>query len=517
MLLNNWQELIPEIYLSIIITFLLGYGVFFVKFQSIPSLLQRGDYQNNLLLRKGMEEIKKIEVGKHNLFKHFNYLCLFVLFWTLLLLLSLNNSLTYIGDILFVDTFSIYIKFIVLFSTLLIFLISINLYPQYKISDYEFSLLLLLSLLGIFLIISARDLIVMYLAIETLSLSLYVLAAVVRSSTYSSEAGLKYFVLGALSSGILLFGCALIYFSTGLTNFDGLAHLIFLGHYDNALLIGSIFLIISLLFKLAAAPFHMWAPDVYEGSPTVVTIFFAVVPKIAILYLLYKILYGPFVAIFFPHIQFLLIISGVLSIFIGTFAAIYQNRIVRLMAFSAIAHIGFILLGFSTGSFTSFYSSFIYIIIYIFMTINSFTFILSVYPANQHKYFADLLAFAKYQPILAITFTFTLLSIAGIPPLAGFFSKFYILLSLIDHHFFIIAIIIVLLSVISAYYYIRIIQWMYFKNSSPFNLLNTITSSSTISLSQALILGSTLYFILTFLIYPKPILLFTFDFFIHSV
>lgn len=514
MLLNNWQELIPEIYLSIIITFLLGYGVFFVKLDSFN--------QFSFFIQKESLNLDKkddlfLKAGKHNLFKHFNYLCLFVLFWTFVLLLALNNTFIYIGDILFIDSFSIYIKFIVLFSTLLIFLISINLYPQYKISDYEFSLLLLLSLLGIFLIISARDLIIMYLAIETLSLSLYVLAAVIRSSTYSTEAGLKYFVLGALGSGLLLFGCALIYFSTGLTNFDALANLIFLGHFDNALLIGSVFLIIALLFKLAAAPFHMWAPDVYEGSPTVVTIFFAVVPKIAILYLLYKLLYGPFISLFFPYLQLLLIFSGFLSIFIGTFAAIFQNRIIRLMAFSAIAHIGFILLGFSSGSFTSFYSSFIYIIIYIFMTINSFTFILSVYPAHQHKYFADLLAFAKYQPVLAISFAFTLLSIAGIPPLAGFFSKFYILLSLIDHHFFILAFLVVLLSVISAYYYIRIIQWMFFKQSSPFHLLNTITSSSTISLSQALVLGSSLYFILTFLIYPKPILLLTFDFFLQSL
>ncbi len=504
----------PEIFLAIIITFLLGYGVFFMVYTSESNFYKN---KNSLISLKIPNFSSEFKTGKHSLFMHFNYLCLLVLFWTFILLICLNNHLTYISDVLFIDSFSLFIKSIVLFSTFIVFFISINLYPKYKISEYEFSLLILLSLLGIFLIISARDLIIMYLAIETLSLSLYVLAAVVRSSSYSAEAGLKYFVLGALGSGLLLFGCALVYFSTGLSNFDALSHLISLGHWDNAFLIGAIFLIISLLFKLAAAPFHMWAPDVYEGSPTVVTIFFAVVPKIAILYLLYKLLFGPFVGIFFPHIQFLLLISGVLSIFIGTFAAIYQNRIVRLMAFSAIAHIGFILLGFASGSFASFYSSYIYILLYIIMTINSFTFILSVYPAHQHKYFADLLSFAKYHPVLAITFTFTLLSIAGIPPLAGFFSKYYILLSLIDNHFFIVSTIVVLLSVISAYYYIRIIQWMYFKESSPFNLLNIITSSSVIPLPQALILGSTLYLILTFLIYPKPILLLTFDFFIQSL
>lgn len=558
MWLINWIELIPEIYLAIIITFLLGYGVFLVS--PSPSSISaqpgfaRSDQQSRAAVSEGPNFPLNIDwrnksvtsAGKHSLFLHFNYLCLFVLFWTFILLsphrvagASWHANYAGIGDVLFVDSFSVYIKFIVLFSTFVVLFVSLNLYPKYKIFNYEFTLLILLSLLGIFLIISARDLIIMYLAIETLSLSLYVLAAVVRSSTYSSEAGLKYFVLGALGSGLLLFGCALIYYSTGLTNFDALSNFVTLDpafsnqfsantdshaiYQSRSFLIGAVFLIISLLFKLAAAPFHMWAPDVYEGSPTVVTFFFAVVPKISILYLLYKLLFGPFVCIFFPSdsgfqgLQLLLVISGVLSIFVGTFAAIYQNRIVRLMAFSAIAHIGFILLGFATGSFASFYSSFIYIILYIFMSINTFTFILSVYSSHQYKYFADLLAFAKYHPVLAITFSLTLFSIAGIPPLAGFFSKYYILLSLIDNHFYIVSSIIVVLSVISAYYYIRIIQWMYFSSSRPIHLLNTISSSSAIPTPQAIILGSTLYFIVTFLIYPKPILLITFDFFIQSL
>lgn len=236
----------PEIYLATTITFLLGYGAFYMVGGGLVHLSNR-NYPNN----------PKNIPGRNNLFLHFNYICFFILAWTFLLLCALNNKLTFIGDILYNDSFSIYVKYIVLFSVSSILFISMNLYSKYKIFDYEFSLLILLSLLGIYLIISARDLIIMYLAIETLSLSLYVLAAVVRTSSYGAEAGLKYFVLGALGSGLLLFGCALIYFSTGLSNFDALSNLISLNHFDNAFLIGAIFLIISLLFKLAAAPFHM--------------------------------------------------------------------------------------------------------------------------------------------------------------------------------------------------------------------------------------------------------------------
>ena len=375
--------------------------------------------------------------------------------------------------------------------------------PKNKNSDFEFPILIFISLLGFFLLVSSNNLLVMYLSIETISLSLYVLAAIKKNNALSTEAGLKYFILGALSSGLLLFGCSLVYYSSGLIDFDSLSNV----QVDNAFLIGSIFILISLLFKIAAAPFHMWAPDVYEGAPTIVTFYFATVPKIGILYLIYVLLFGPFYMI--SQLQTLLIISGLLSITIGTFGAIYQNRIIRLVAFSAIAHIGFIILGFSTGTFIAVYSSFIYILVYIIMSFNTFTFILAVFP--DKKYFADLLSYYKLNPVLAITFAFSLLSIAGIPPLAGFFSKFYILYSLIENNLYVVSAIAIILSVIASYYYIRIIQWMYFNRSSLFNFY--YTSTPQLGKVQSIVLGSTTYFILTFLFFPKPLLLLTFDLF----
>lgn len=526
MWLNNWHLLLPEIYLAFIITFLLGYGLFFVKIKLTNE--QTNELNNNINNNNqniiNVENKEKIfsniletnsNVSKYNLLNKFIKLCIISLIWTFILIFY--NTSGSISDLFIMNDLNNFIKIILLISTTIILILSFNFLPLYKISDFEFPILILLSLLGFLLLISTVDLLGMYLSIETISLSLYILAAIKKSDSLSTEAGLKYFILGALSSGLLLFGCALIYFSTGLTNFDSLYNLLLLGHFDNALLIGAIFLIISLLFKLAAAPFHMWAPDVYEGSPTIVTIYFAIVPKIAIITLLYNLLYGPFISIFLPHLQFLLLISGLLSIFIGTFGAIYQNRVIRLIAFSSISHVGFILLGLASGSLFSIFSCYIYILVYIIMSFNIFTFVLSVFPSK--KYFADLLSYYKYNPVLAFTFAFSLLSNAGIPPLAGFFSKFYILLSLISTHFYLIAAFAIILSVIGSYYYIRIIQWMFFNKSSLWNFFFLISSPSLpqIKLNQAIILGSTTYFILTFLFYPKPLLYLSFDFFIQSL
>lgn len=486
MLLNNYHLLLPEIYLTITINFLLFFGLFFLKWNS------------NKLENKG---------GAYNLLNKFIFLGILTLIWTFILLF--NNHSGYISDIFIFNNFNNYIKEIITISTIFIVLISQKFLSIYKIKDFEYLILIFLSLLGFFLLVSSNNLLIMYLAIETISLSLYVLAAIRRNNTFSTEAGLKYFILGALSSGLLLFGCALVYYSTGIINFTDLANISEIK--DNSLLIGSIFIIISLLFKLAAAPFHMWAPDVYEGSPTIVTFYFAIIPKISILYILYILLYGPFYSIFIPNIQNLLLLVGILSIIIGTFGAIYQNRIIRLIAFSGIAHIGFIILGFSTGTFISVYSSFIYIIVYIIMSFNTFSFILSIFP--NKKYFIDLLSYYKFNPLLTISFAFTLLSIAGIPPLAGFFTKFYILFNLIENNFYFISIIAIILSVVASYYYIRIIQFMFFNKSSLFNFYYTVSSLPKLGLIQSIVLGSTTYFILTFLLYPKPILLLTFDFF----
>jgi len=455
----NYHLLLPEIFLTTVIVFLLTFGLF---------------YKNK-----------------------FHYLAVITLIWVFILLFNIP-SFSSISDIFLLNSFNNFIKLIIVVSSI-IYLFLLN-----KYQNFEFIVLILISLLGLFLLVSANNLLVFYLAIETISLSFYILAAINKNNSFSTEAGLKYFILGALSSGLLLFGCALIYFSTGFIDFSSLSHLAI----SNSFLIGSIFIIVALLFKIAAAPFHMWIPDVYEGSPLYVTFFFATIPKIGILYIFYYFIFHVFYNIFDPNIQSLLIFSSLLSITIGTFGAIYQNKIIRLIAFSAVAHIGFILLGFSTGSFISIYSSFIYIIIYIIMSFFTFSFILSL----NNKYFADLLSLSKINPVLAISFAFSLLSIAGIPPLAGFFSKFYILYSLVENNLYIVALFAIILSVVASYYYIRIIQWMFFNSSTLFNTYFSLSSlPGKITTAHSIILGSTTYFILTFLFYPKPLLLLTFD------
>lgn len=459
MLLNNYHLLYPEIYITTIIVFLLTFGLF---------------YKNK-----------------------FRNLGIYSLIWLFILFYNLPNY-GEISEILVLNSFNNYIKLIIVFTTI------IYLYILNKYQNYEVIILLLISLLGLFLLVSSQNLLVFYLAIETISLSFYILAAINKNNPLSTEAGLKYFILGALSSGLLLFGCSLIYFSTGFIDFNSIGNL----GISNSFLIGTIFIIVALLFKIAAAPFHMWIPDVYEGSPLYITFFFATIPKIGVLYVLYNLVFNVFKNVFDPNIQYILIFTSMLSIIIGTFGAIFQKKIIRLIAFSAIAHIGFILLGFSTGTFISIYSSFIYIIIYIIMTFFTFSFVSSF----NNKYFADLLYLSKINPVLAISFALTLLSIAGIPPLVGFFSKFYILYSLIENNLYIIAIFAIILSVIASYYYIRIIQFMFFNNTSLLdNYFYLASLKGKITTPNSIILGITTYLIITILLYPKPLLILTFD------
>ena len=493
MYLNNIFYLMPEIFLSLSIVSLLAYGVVYSKIDGHVSQLKNITYLSILTL---------IITGILNL-------CLY------------KNSDVYVSisnGIFGINNSIILIKTIILISGIVILLLSLRVYEirKEKINDYEFSQLILLAILGMLLLVLSKDLIIMYLSIETLSLSLYVLASIRRTGQYSTEAGLKYFVLGALSSGLLLFGCALIYIVTGLTSFDSLSNYVWLTESNEiGVQLGAGFILMAVLFKLAAAPFHNWSPDVYEGSPTIVTAFFAIVPKIAILTLLINLVYGPFLSIFENGIQHLILFSGVLSIAIGSIAAINQTKIKRLLAFSAIAHIGWILLGIGIGTLISIQASLIYIILYIVMSINTFTFVLSLYKNYGNNYIVELSGLSRKNSILAITFSLSLLSIAGIPPLAGFFSKYNILLTLIDENYIIISVLSIVLSVIGSFYYIRIIQWMYFNNSKDYVLKDAgdiiINEKTGIDLIRSLILGATFFIILTALIYPTPLLVLTFD------
>ena len=352
----------------------------------------------------------------------------------------------------------------------------------------------------------------LYLAIELLSLSFYVLASIKRHSQHSTEAGLKYFLLGALSSGLLLFGMALVYAFTGATSFVAISEFLWYSSDSTEILIGCTFIIIALLFKLAAAPFHMWAPDVYEGSPTIVTAFFAIVPKIGTLGVLILLLTGPFLSLF-NELQPIILFSACLSLIVGSVGALNQAKMKRLLAYSAISHIGFLLVGLLPNSLLGIHACFVYICLYIVMSFNTFAFVLANF--RHGNFITQLSGLSRQNPILAFTFAFTLLSIAGVPPLAGFYSKYLVLLQAVNNEFFGVALIGIICSCIAGFYYLRIIRWMFFKHDLTFHLkdigdaLYPSNTNVSVTLVQSLILGSTLFIILTFLMYPTPFLTFS--------
>ena len=396
--------------------------------------------------------------------------------------------------------------------------------------------------------VSSYDFLTMYLAIELQSLCLYILATFKRNTQYSTEAGLKYFILGAFSSGILLFGFSMIYGFTGLTNFHDFylifINLQFISNISyNAIIVGLIFIMVGLLFKLGAVPFHMWVPDVYEGSPTSTTAFFALVPKVAVLGLFIRLFDFSFYT-FIEQWQSMLIISSISSMILATLGALYQVKLKRLIAYSAISHVGYILIGLLTGTPEGIQASIMYIIIYIIMSINLFIILLNLSKESTHlinvsnytlvnklqhykinistnilnknytyfyywkniKYITDLNNLVKTEPILAITLTIILFSIAGIPPLAGFFSKLYLFLTALESSMYFIAIIGVVMSVVAAVYYIRLIKIMYFEKS---NNINKLVIYNHLNRETSIILGITLLFILLFWIYPAPLLIST--------
>lgn len=444
------------------------------------------------------------------------WIVLQIIFFTLLLVINSPFSFAFCyNNFLIIDYLTNFTKLVVLFSSGLVLLISLDYIRYERISSFEFPILALLACGGLLLVVSSYDLLAIYLAIELQSLVFYVMATIRRNSEYSTEAGLKYFILGAFSSGLLLLGCSLIYGFTGTTNLEELFRLfsfmdsnsLIFSNTDNlGVILGVVFLVMSLLFKLSVAPFHMWTPDVYEGSSTPVTAFFAVVPKLAILSLFIRIFMHTFNSFFFDYWQFLLGVSAFLSIFIGTFAALYQKKLKRLFAFSAIGHLGYMMIGFASGTLQGLQSVFLYFIIYIFMNLGIFSIILSLRntkPFSQVRYISDLSLLARSNPILAFSFILFLFSIAGIPPLAGFFSKFYIFLSALSSSLYILAILSILLSVISCFYYIRLIKLMYFEKITEWPLYLTV------SRENSLVLSISLFFIVFFIVYPSPILTLT--------
>ena len=359
------------------------------------------------------------------------------------------------------DHLSQFTKILILLGTLFTLVISYKSLKNEGIDFPEFPVLIIFSVIGMLLMTSSNDLITMYMAIELQSLPLYILAALKRDNLKSTEAGLKYFVLGALSSGILLYGMSLVYGSVGSTMFYDISISIN-EEISLTLLIGIIFILSGLAFKISAVPFHMWTPDVYEGAPTSVTTFFAIVPKIAAITLLIRICHSSFGNIFDQWQQIIIFIS-ILSMLLGSVAAIFQTNIKRLIAYSSIAHVGFALVGLAAGNDLGLASVLIYMTIYVFMNIAAFCIILSLKRDGQFvEEIEDLSGLFKYQPFLAISFLVILFSMAGIPPLAGFFGKWMIFSSAVNSGLIYLAIIGVLSSVIGAFYYIRLIKIMFF-------------------------------------------------------
>ena len=328
-----------------------------------------------------------------------------------------------------------------------------------NILKIEYPILILCSLLGMLVMISSNDLIVFYIGLELQSLALYVLASFNRDNILSSESGLKYFVLSALSSGLLLYGCSLIYGFSNSTNFNEISQNF---NFEYGVIFGMIFVIVGLAFKISAVPFHMWAPDVYQGSPTSVTVLFAILPKIAALTVFIKFLYGPFINLF-EEWQAIIIFLSIASMILGAVAAIGQKNLKRLIAYSSISHIGYALAGLATGSNEGIQSSVIYMTIYIMMNLGFFSCLLMMKRNNiYYEQIDDLSGLSKNHPLLSISLLIILFSLAGIPPLAGFFAKFYIFKSVIEQSMYFLAIVGLLSTVVAAFYYLRIIKIMYF-------------------------------------------------------
>ena len=361
------------------------------------------------------------------------------------------------------DDFTVFMKILILLGTFLSLIMSQSYLKLEDMKRFEYPVLMLFATVGMMMMVSANDLIALYLGLELQSLSLYVLAAFKRDTTRSSEAGLKYFVLGALSSGMLLYGCSMIYGFAGTTSFDGLVQV--LGGDQTAsvgLIVGIVFLIAGLAFKISAVPFHMWTPDVYEGAPTPITAFFAVAPKIAAISLFVRVMMDPFGGLVEEWRQIIIFVS-VLSMILGAFAAIAQTNIKRLMAYSSIGHMGYALVGLASGSEAGIQGVILYMTIYLAMNVGTFACILAMRRKGEMvEEISDLAGLSKSNPMLAAALLVFMFSMAGIPPLAGFFGKLYIFLAAIEAQLYILAIIGVVASVVGAFYYLRIVKIMYF-------------------------------------------------------
>ncbi len=413
-----------------------------------------------------------------------------------LVIMATPGRQTLFGGSLMVDDFARFLKVLALAGSAGAILLSLDYLRQERQQKFEYGPLILLSTLGMMLLISANDLIALYLGLELMSLALYVVAASNRDNVRSTEAGLKYFVLGALSSGMLLYGASLIYGFTGTVSFAGIAKAA--GQQNLGLIFGLVFLFVGFCFKISAVPFHMWTPDVYEGAPTPVTAFFAAAPKVAGIAIFVR---ATIVA--FPGIthqwQQIVVFVAIASMALGSFAAIGQRNIKRLLAYSSIGHMGFALVGLAAGTAEGVQGVLVYMAIYVAMTLGAFAFVLAMRRDGKLvENITDLSGLARTQPGAAFFLAALMFSLAGIPPLAGFFAKFYVFLAAIKAGLYVLAVVGVLASVVGAYYYLYIVKLIYFDEP--------VAKFVRMPASLVLVLGIAGLLNILFFAYPAPLL-----------
>jgi NADH-quinone oxidoreductase subunit N len=406
-----------------------------------------------------------------------------------------GERLSAFGGSFVVDSFSRFFKVMALIGAAATFLMSLDFWQRERLRRFEYGILVLTSTAGMMVLISAADLITLYIGLELMSLSLYVIAAFDRDNLRSSEAGLKYFVLGALSSGMLLYGSSLIYGFTGTVGFDGIS--VAAKQPSIGLVFGLVFLFAGLAFKVSAVPFHMWTPDVYEGAPTPVTAFFAAAPKVAAIAVFVRVAIDAFPGIV-PQWQQIVIFISIASMLLGSFAAIGQTNIKRLMAYSSIGHVGFALVGLAAGTAAGVQGVIVYMAIYLAMTLGTFAVILSMRRRGQYvEEIDELSGLASTHPATAFMLAALLFSLAGIPPLAGFFAKFYVFLAAVESGLYPLAVIGVLASVVGAYYYLRIVKIMYMDEPKE--------AFEQMPAALGLVLAVSGLFTIFFFVYPAPI------------
>ena len=404
------------------------------------------------------------------------------------------GKLTTFGGSFIVDDYARFLKILALIGSATALLLARG-YLANEVKIFEYAILIMLSTVGMMVLISAADLIMLYLGLELMSLALYVVAASHRDDAKSTEAGLKYFVLGALSSGMLLYGASLIYGFTGTVNFAGIAAAAKGGSLG--VQFGLVFLLAGLCFKVSAVPFHMWTPDVYEGAPTPVTAFFASAPKVAALAVFTRVALTAFPGIV-PEWQQIVVFVSIASMALGSFAAIGQKNIKRLMAYSSIGHMGFALVGLAAGTEQGAQGVLIYIAIYVAMTLGTFAVIIAMKRNGQAvEAISDFAGLSRTNPLMAFFLAMLLFSLAGIPPLAGFFAKFYVFLAAIKAGLFTLSVIGVLTSVVGAFYYLTIVKVMYF--DEPKGAVDPMRPELRV------VLGIAGLFVILFFVYPAPL------------